>query len=195
MSDALWQLSACRTAASLPRRQPDAAGRGAGACLARMDAVNPRLNAVVARRDDARAGRGRGGDAALRAGRAAVGARRHPAHGEGQPVHAPTCPPPGARAALRDHRPAHDELAAGRARAGGALLDRQDQRARSSRYEGYTANPLFGVTGNPWNPALTPGGSSGGAVAAVAAASRRWRSRRTAAARSGARPRTPGWSG
>ncbi|HEY0823632.1 MAG TPA: amidase, partial [Ramlibacter sp.] len=30
------------------------------------------------------------------------------------------------------------------------------------------ANPLFGPTRNPWNPELTPGGSSGGAVAAVA---------------------------
>ena len=35
--------------------------------------------------------------------------------------------------------------------------------------EGYTRNDLFGVTRNPWNPELTPGGSSGGAAASVAA--------------------------
>ncbi|MBV9273611.1 MAG: amidase [Verrucomicrobia bacterium] len=35
--------------------------------------------------------------------------------------------------------------------------------------QGYTDNLLFGPTRNPWNPELTPGGSSGGAVAAVAA--------------------------
>ncbi|MFB4312642.1 amidase [Actinomadura sp. 21ATH] len=33
----------------------------------------------------------------------------------------------------------------------------------------FTASRLHGVTRNPWNPALTPGGSSGGSAAAVAA--------------------------
>ncbi|MDE0060230.1 MAG: amidase [Defluviicoccus sp.] len=35
--------------------------------------------------------------------------------------------------------------------------------------KGVTDSPLTGNTRNPWNPALTPGGSSGGAGAAVAA--------------------------
>jgi aspartyl-tRNA(Asn)/glutamyl-tRNA(Gln) amidotransferase subunit A len=36
-------------------------------------------------------------------------------------------------------------------------------------WKGVTDNPLFGITRNPWNTNLTPGGSSGGAAAAVAA--------------------------
>jgi len=35
--------------------------------------------------------------------------------------------------------------------------------------EGFTDNLLFGATGNPWNPELSPGGSSGGSAAAVSA--------------------------
>ena len=36
-------------------------------------------------------------------------------------------------------------------------------------WKGVTDSPLTGITRNPWNPALTPGGSSGGSAAAVAA--------------------------
>jgi Asp-tRNA(Asn)/Glu-tRNA(Gln) amidotransferase A subunit family amidase len=35
--------------------------------------------------------------------------------------------------------------------------------------EGFTDNPLFGPTRNPWRPELSPGGSSGGSAAALAA--------------------------
>jgi aspartyl-tRNA(Asn)/glutamyl-tRNA(Gln) amidotransferase subunit A len=36
-------------------------------------------------------------------------------------------------------------------------------------WKGVTDSPLTGITRNPWNPALTPGGSSGGSAAAIAA--------------------------
>jgi len=36
-------------------------------------------------------------------------------------------------------------------------------------WKGVTDSPLTGVSRNPWDPALTPGGSSGGSAAAVAA--------------------------
>ncbi|MCS6855984.1 MAG: amidase family protein, partial [Elioraea sp.] len=36
-------------------------------------------------------------------------------------------------------------------------------------WKGVTDSPLTGVTRNPWDPRLTPGGSSGGAAAALAA--------------------------
>lgn len=61
-----------------------------------------------------------------------------------------------------------DELPIKRLREAGAILCGKTNTPEFA-VEGYTANRLFGVTRNPWNPALTPGGSSGGTVAAVAA--------------------------
>jgi len=166
MSPALWQLPAIE----LQRRYragsltPLAVVQ---AVLARMDVVNPRLNAVVARRDDAVLA-----EAAAATKRYAQGAALSALDGIPLTVKdslfSADLPTTCGTAALRDHRPAHDELAAGRAIAGGALLIGKTNVPEFAN-DGYTANPLFGATGNPWNPALTPGGSSGGAVAAVAA--------------------------
>lgn len=166
MQELLWQLSA----SELQHRyregklSPVAVTQ---AVLARIDAVNPRLNAVVSRRD------------AQVLAEAEASARRH---AQGQPLSAldgipltvkdslylaglpTTCGTP----ALAAHEPGHDELAAARARTAGALILGKTNVPEFAN-DGYTANPVFGVTGNPWAPELTPGGSSGGAVAAVAA--------------------------
>jgi aspartyl-tRNA(Asn)/glutamyl-tRNA(Gln) amidotransferase subunit A len=70
--------------------------------------------------------------------------------------------------ALRDHLDPRDEVAVARARGAGALIVGKTN-VPEFTLEGYTANRLHGTTRNPWNPALTPGGSSGGAVAGIAA--------------------------
>ena len=61
-----------------------------------------------------------------------------------------------------------DELPVARLRAAGAIILGKGN-CPEFAVEGYTDNQTFGVTRNPFDPALTPGGSSGGVVAAVAA--------------------------
>lgn len=61
-----------------------------------------------------------------------------------------------------------DSLIPARLRAAGAIIVGKSNLPEFAT-EGYTANRLFGATGNPWAPELSPGGSSGGSAAAVAA--------------------------
>ncbi len=166
MDDSLWRLPATE----LQRRYLERSLTPLAlmqSVLARLDAVNPRLHAVVARRDDAVLAEA---DAATR--RFEKGEPISPLDGIPLTVkdslYLAELPTTCGTAALREHRPGHDELAAARARSAGALILGKTNVPEFAN-DGYTANPVFGVTGNPWNPALTPGGSSGGAVAAVAA--------------------------
>lgn len=69
---------------------------------------------------------------------------------------------------FRDYRSHIDELPVARMRDAGAVMIGKTNLPELAA-QGYTDNALFGPTGNPWNPALTPGGSSGGAAAGVAA--------------------------
>jgi aspartyl-tRNA(Asn)/glutamyl-tRNA(Gln) amidotransferase subunit A len=139
-------------------------------CFERIDAVNPRLNALIALRREAAFA-----DAERSAQRFASGISGMPLGMlDGIPlavkdnIPSADLPTTWGSPAGRDHRPAHDELALARARAAGAIVVGKTN-VPEFTLEGYTGNPLFGTTRNPWNPALTPGGSSGGSVAAVAA--------------------------
>ena len=67
-----------------------------------------------------------------------------------------------------DHVPVQDESPVARLRAGGAVILGKTA-VPEFTLQGYTQSPLTGTTRNPWDLALTPGGSSGGAVAALAA--------------------------
>ena len=60
-----------------------------------------------------------------------------------------------------------DELPVARLRAAGAVILGKTNLPEFAM-QGYTDNLVTGTSRNPWNPALTPGGSSGGAAAAVA---------------------------
>jgi amidase len=68
---------------------------------------------------------------------------------------------------LADYVPDEDAAAVARLRAAGAIVL---GKTNVPRWCGdvQTYNDVFGVTRNPWNTALTPGGSSGGSAAAVA---------------------------
>lgn len=161
-----WQLPARSLLAAL------VAGRLSGtelvrALLARMDALDPAINAVVARRDEAALE-----EAAILDRERAAGRLRGPLHGlpmtvkdsievAGLPA---TC---GARS-LADHRPLDDAESVRRLRSAGAvILGKTNVPAWAADLD--TFNELHGRTANPWAPERSPGGSSGGAAAALAA--------------------------
>ena len=134
--------------------------------LARISRLNPALNAFVALDPDATAAAA-DSEARLKAGRARSLL-------EGIPVAVKDnlimrgCPAAWGSPLYADYVPDHDEWPVARLRAAGAVLLGKTNTPEFAM-RGYTANSVYGVTRNPWNPALTPGGSSGGAVAAVAA--------------------------
>lgn len=72
-----------------------------------------------------------------------------------------------AEAALADNVAIEDApLARNLRRAGAVIVGRTNTPCFSIRW--FTDNDLYGRTSNPWDPTVTPGGSSGGAAAALA---------------------------
>ena len=137
------------------------------AVLARIDAVNPAVNAYVTV----------AGESALAAARRATRALSRKG-GVLPPLH-------GVPVAIKDltatkgirttwgslifehHVPTEDDLVVQRLKAAGAIVVGKTNTPEFGA-GGTTFNAVFGATRNPWNTALTCGGSSGGAAVAVA---------------------------
>lgn len=135
-------------------------------CLARIERLEPALNAFVHLDQD-----GARQAAEASAARQAAGRRLGPL--DGIPVaikdnlFVAGMPARWGSLLFRDHVPERDDICVERLRAAGAVIVGKTTTPEFA-LSGRTECRLSGVTRNPWNPALTPGGSSGGAVAAVA---------------------------
>ncbi|WP_029003320.1 amidase [Azorhizobium doebereinerae] len=136
------------------------------ACLARIAAVDPAVNAMVVVDED-------GARAAARAAEAAVmrGEDLGPLHGLPLAVK-DTHDVGGMRTTygspiFADHVPAADAGCVARLRAAGAVILGKTNTPEWAAGAN-TRNPVYGATGNPFDPMKSAAGSSGGSAAALA---------------------------
>ena len=135
------------------------------ACIARIEALDGKINAVVVRDfDRARAGAD-AADAALTRG------DRRPLLGLPMTVkeqfNVAGLPTTWGYEKFRDWRPDEDALAVQRLKhAGAVIIGKTNVPLGLSDWQ--STNPVYGTTNNPWDVERTPGGSSGGAAAALA---------------------------
>jgi amidase len=138
------------------------------ALLAWIEAANPGLGAVVALRAEEALAEAAAADQAT-----ARGGVLGPLHGVPMTVKdafdVAGLPTTWGNPAFAGHLAGSDATVVRRLRRAGAIVVGKTNVAYMLGDFGQTANPLHGVTANPWDRARTPGGSSGGAAVAVAA--------------------------
>ncbi|MGH7390630.1 MAG: amidase [Candidatus Rokuibacteriota bacterium] len=166
MDQDLWRGDAIDLAAAIRTRKVSSR-EAVQAALARLDAVNPQLNAVtVLLADQALAAADRA-DAAVRGG-TPLGALHGVPVTIKENIDQIDCATANGVPAFKDVIATSDSPpVASWKRAGAVIIGRTNTPAFSVRW--HTDNELRGRTYNPWARAVTPGGSSGGAAAALAA--------------------------
>ncbi len=136
------------------------------ACLARIEEVNPAINAVVRLTDDARE-RARQADAEL-----AAGIIRGPLHGVPftikDSLDTAGVVTTAGTVGWRDRVPDRDATVVARLKAAGGILLGKTNTPEFT-WSDETDNDVYGRTSNPYDLDRTPGGSSGGPAAIVAA--------------------------
>ncbi|WP_430593275.1 amidase [Humidisolicoccus flavus] len=135
--------------------------------LARIDAVNPALNAIVTRDDEQAFARADAADAAL-----ARGESFGPLHGVPM-THKESTDTAGWRTTrgsqiLADNVPTRNALIIERLHNAGVVMSGKSNVPEFTAGS-HTFNPLFGTTVNPYDTSKSAAGSSGGAAAAIAA--------------------------
>jgi len=166
MPEQLWSWDAADLARAI-RTRAISAREAVAAALDRLDAVNPRINAVVQTLGDRALAAAEGADEQVRRGEP-LGAL----HGVPVTVKVNTdqegCATTNGVVAFRDVMATADApVVANLKKAGAVIIGRTNTPAFSWRW--FTDNDLHGATLNPWDKGITPGGSSGGASAALAA--------------------------
>lgn len=162
----LWRLSATELAGLIKSKRVSAK-EAAEAGLARLDAVNPVINAVVDHRPDDVLAQAVAIDAAIARGEAVGPLAGVPVTikvNVDQEGYATTN---GLKAQRDLIARADNPVVANLRKAGAVLLGRTNCPAVSYRW--FTTNLIHGDTKNPRDPGITPGGSSGGAGSATAA--------------------------
>lgn len=138
------------------------------ALLSRIERLNPRLNAYCTVAADRALTAARAATTAVTRRRARLG----PLHGVPASIKDLT-PTRGIRTTwgskiYEHHLPDADGLVVERLRAAGAIVIGKTNTSEFGAGAN-TRNAVFGPTRNPWNPALTSGGSTGGGAVALAA--------------------------
>ncbi|CAN5418424.1 amidase family protein [soil metagenome] len=165
MTDDLWRKGAVELAGMIARKQVSSR-EVVAAHLARIDAVNPYLNAIVRRWDADSLAAADAADAAV-----AAGGPLGPLHGVPvtvkENIDLAGTPTTQSVAILADAISPTDAPVVERIRAAGAIpIGRTNLPDLGLRVT--TESSLHGVTHNPWHPTRTTGGSSGGEGAAIA---------------------------
>jgi amidase len=134
--------------------------------IARIEALDPKINAVVVRDFERARAAADAADAALARG------ERRPLLGLPMTVkeqfNIAGLPTTWGHLKFKDWRPEADVLVVQRLKAAGAIiLGKTNVPVDLADWQSY--NEVYGNTNNPWDPTRSPGGSSGGAAAALAA--------------------------
>ena len=165
MTNQLWQQSATDLAAAI-RRKDMSAVEVLEAHLARIDTINPKVNALVTLSEEVARSQAEAVDSAV-----AAGEQLGPM--AGVPVGIKdTTDTAGIRTTygsplFADNVPDRDDILVARLKQAGAVVIGKTNNPEFAT-GGNTFNDVFGPTLNPWNTNLSAGGSTGGGAAGLA---------------------------